>query len=495
MKKSIVFFLSGLAILLAGCGKVETTEEPTAESPRHLIVDIDVNYSGESRSVKTGWEAGDVIYVAFDHFFTEDESAETSDKVYYMTLTYDGSSWKSAISDEALKRYLLNRTSGHLAAAYWSDFEPQFRYTVTGGSPRLEVINKGACTPGFVLYDVNTDYSVANGKLTATLTFEALYNMVHFSIEGVSSYFSPQLSFKCDRFKGLIFDGFSYMETPGITTVRYQLTAAGEAIPGVARPDGTAFSAILDNQWMHQETEYAVQIIHNMATPDDELDDKIMSMTHTTTLDGKEAIKLPRITDNRWSESWLHNSGSVNGHDWVRMGDGSKWATMNILADSETDYGQWYPWERASMGPRFVWGQGWRLPTYEEWKSLAEDSHHTFENVYRNGKFMGTKVRASNTGNEIYLPANGYLDPEGDMVTGNERDPETGELQTVIIPYGFYWTSLRREYAGDGRQQAFYAFICDAWDPPVKIFELDDYYDRGWQDLDYQMLIRPIFGN
>lgn len=108
---------------------------------------------------------------------------------------------------------------------------------------------------------------------------------------------------------------------------------------------------------------------------------------------------------------------------------------------------------------------------------------------------MGTKVRASNTGNEIYLPANGYLDPEGDMVTGNKRDPETGELQTVIIPYGFYWTSLRREYAGDGRQQAFYAFICDAWDPPVKIFELDDYYDRGWQDLDYQMLIRPIFGN
>lgn len=28
-----------------------------------------------------------------------------------------------------------------------------------------------------------------------------------------------------------------------------------------------------------------------------------------------------------------------------------------------------------------------------------------------------------------------------------------------------------------------------------KVFELDDYYDRGWQDLDYQMLIRPIFGN
>lgn len=61
MEKSIVFFLSGLAILLAGCSKVETTEEPTAESPRHLIVDIDVNYSGESRSVKAGWEAGDVI--------------------------------------------------------------------------------------------------------------------------------------------------------------------------------------------------------------------------------------------------------------------------------------------------------------------------------------------------------------------------------------------------------------------------------------------------
>ena len=495
MKKSIVIFMSGLTLLMAGCNKVETQEESTEESPRHLIVDIDVNCADETRSVKTGWEAGDVIYLAFDHFFTGDETMYSPENVCYMKLTYNGSFWKSWISNSALEEYLLGRTSGHLAAAYWSDFEPQLQYTITGDTPRLAVVNNGACTPGFVLYDVNADYTVANGKLTATLTFEALYNMVHFSMEGVSSYFSSQLSFKCNRFKGLIFDGFSYLETPGITTVRYQMTDAGEAIPGVERPDGTAFSAILDDQWRHQETDYFIQIIDNMATPDDELDDKAISMTHTTTLDGKEAIKLPSITDSRWSEGWLHNSGSVNGHDWVRMGDGSKWATKNILADSETDYGDWYPWERASMGPRFAWGQGWRLPTYEEWKSLAENSHHTFENVYRNGTYMGTRVRASNTGNEIYLPANGYLDPEGNRVTGNDRDPETGELHTVIIPYGFYWTSLRREYAGDGSQQAFYAFICDAWDPPVKIWATDDYYGRGWKDLDYQMLIRPILGN
>ena len=95
---------------MAGCNRVETVEE--TDSSRHLTVDIDVNFTSESRSVKTGWEAGDVIYVAFDEFFTDDPTVSTSETVYYMTLTYNGSSWISAFSDEALEQYLLERESG-----------------------------------------------------------------------------------------------------------------------------------------------------------------------------------------------------------------------------------------------------------------------------------------------------------------------------------------------------------------------------------------------
>ena len=68
MKKSILVLCS-LAFLASGCNKVTTVEEPAADSSRHLTVDINVNFAADTRSVKTGWEAGDVIYVAFDDWF------------------------------------------------------------------------------------------------------------------------------------------------------------------------------------------------------------------------------------------------------------------------------------------------------------------------------------------------------------------------------------------------------------------------------------------
>jgi hypothetical protein len=71
MKKTFLI-LSGLALLTAGCNKVGTVgtpaEETTMESSRHLTVDITVNKEGDTRSVKTGWEEGDKVYVFFDLF-------------------------------------------------------------------------------------------------------------------------------------------------------------------------------------------------------------------------------------------------------------------------------------------------------------------------------------------------------------------------------------------------------------------------------------------
>ena len=80
MKKSIIL-LGCAALLMAGCNKVETVEEPEAQEPsKHLNVDIAVNYGEGTRAVKTGWAAGDKIYVVFDVTFLENDG-------YYMTLT------------------------------------------------------------------------------------------------------------------------------------------------------------------------------------------------------------------------------------------------------------------------------------------------------------------------------------------------------------------------------------------------------------------------
>ena len=62
-----------LALLMAGCNKIEhvevPAEEPVVESPDHLVIDIKVGTEGETRAIKKAWEVGDKVYVFFDHFF------------------------------------------------------------------------------------------------------------------------------------------------------------------------------------------------------------------------------------------------------------------------------------------------------------------------------------------------------------------------------------------------------------------------------------------
>lgn len=38
----------------------------------------------------------------------------------------------------------------------------------------------------------------------------------------------------------------------------------------------------------------------------------------------------------------------INGHEAVNMGDGLFWATCNIGAESETDYGSYFSWGETS---------------------------------------------------------------------------------------------------------------------------------------------------
>lgn len=433
MKKSIVFFLSGLALLLAGCSKDETTEKPTAESPRHLIVDIDVNYSGESRSVKTGWEAGDVIYVVFDHFFTEDESAVFSNKVYYMTLTYDGSSWKSAISDEALERYLLNRTSGQLAAAYWSDMKPKFQFVHQENYYQyLEVKNGGEGTPGFVIYAVNESYTVEAGKLTASLHLEAPYNALHFSVAGIPSSSVSRYSLYCDNFSWQQFVGFTYMDDSNITSVSWMLNS-GINIPAVETPDGIAFTAILKEQYRKKETQYEIRLIDNSNTPSDTSDDIFYTFIETATLEGKEAIKLPSLDDPRWVMSNADGTrGTLNGYEWVKMADGRKWATMNYCASSEDHVGNHFGFDGARSAET-VWGEGWRLPSTQEWSSLLTNSSSqlTWLKFDDESSLWGLKITALDSNNTLTLPAFGFI-----PASGGDGD-------------GFYWLDCGLYWARD----------------------------------------------
>ena len=343
MKKTF-FYIGCLALLVAGCNKVETVEapvdEPAVESTRHLTVDINVEYPGDTRSLKTGWEEGDKIYVAFDHYFSDvlKPASGTSETAYYMTLTYTGNSWASEFSNPALEAYLLETVegqgrTGYLSAVYFSDLTPQIQYSFQGlgalDSFRLDFLN-GKDAPGFFLTN-NTKqgedeavktYSVVDDKLTATLRMRIPDNMVHFFLEGVGPDDYQRFSLKCSNIAPGNLSSFLRMrvhwegDEPGETylppyamfwdwTDRY-----GEAIPAALRSDGIVFCGLLKNitdqngdpidSVVGQEAEYFIQVIDNNGTPGDSSDDIIYTLTKTATLDSKDAVKLPALDSGRW---------------------------------------------------------------------------------------------------------------------------------------------------------------------------------------------------
>ena len=130
-------------------------------------------------------------------------------------------------------------------------------------------------------------------------------------------------------------------------------------------------------------------------------------------------------------------------HDYVDMGNGMKWATTNVGAQTPTDYGDYFAWGETepksnytqntydsalnskymwAAGPtalgypirllpeddaaRKKWGDEWRMPTYAESALLCNRNEYTWAWDYGRG---GATVTSKETGNSIFLPAAGVF--------------------------------------------------------------------------------------
>ena len=117
----------------------------------------------------------------------------------------------------------------------------------------------------------------------------------------------------------------------------------------------------------------------------------------------------------------------ANGHEYVDLGlpSGTLWATMNVGATSETDYGNYYMYGMGAKtydssdtpyqgmeGPlpkeydtaAQVWGGDWRMPTEEQFLELMDNTTYQWVENYNNSGINGGLVTGSN-GNTIFLPA------------------------------------------------------------------------------------------
>ena len=188
------------------------------------------------------------------------------------------------------------------------------------------------------------------------------------------------------------------------------------------------------------------------------------------------------------------NQKTPAGLEAVDMGNGLKWASMNVGAESETDYGDYFAWgetmpyyqegysqespcthwidgksgyslpnyslcngtattmikyctdgiygyvdnktvlERTHDAASANWGAGWRMPTDAEWTWLCENCTWTWQKNYNGTGVKGMLVRsnvAGYTDNTIFLPAAGFR--------GNANLSNAGS-------YGYYWSSSLSGY-------------------------------------------------
>ena len=137
------------------------------------------------------------------------------------------------------------------------------------------------------------------------------------------------------------------------------------------------------------------------------------------------------------------------GHEYVDLGlpSGTKWATMNVGASSETDYGNYYQYGKGAAqyattsgdsnysgteDPLYssadtavqVWGGQWHMPTKAQIQELIDNTTYKWVTNYKNSG-IGFKFTAKN-GAVLFLPAAGIW--------------YNGSLRNVGVN-GYYWGS------------------------------------------------------
>ena len=125
--------------------------------------------------------------------------------------------------------------------------------------------------------------------------------------------------------------------------------------------------------------------------------------------------------------------------------NGMGWSCYNVGAKSPEDYGGlycfgeptgtmtttnswgWQPWPETISGTSYdiakaKWGDGWRLPTYDEAYNLLANSACKWEWITYKGT-SGYKVTGP-SGNSIFLPAGGsrWVGDQGDEILGKNED-------------------------------------------------------------------------
>ena len=310
--KKILLYLGCLSLLAAGCNKVQPVEVPEEEVPE-LKFNITVTRDDDTRAVKRGWEVGDKIYIAFEVSF-QDKVGSIQTGHGYISMAFNGNRFDTPVaSNSTFMKALLASSSGKLAAAYLSDGRtPQFEFVDQGIVKLLNMTNNDRLG-GFRLLAHEVPYTIENNTLTADIHLK-LYSSetdapVHFFLPGISASKAQNYSLRCTRLCPIHFTRFTFVDMSqssspnlGPWATEY-LGSFGERIYGSYYDGGLEYVGYIDSNYLGAPTDYYIVVVDDKGTPDNASDDVGYGMVKSNVaLDGKEAIKLPALTNSaKWT--------------------------------------------------------------------------------------------------------------------------------------------------------------------------------------------------
>ena len=180
------------------------------------------------------------------------------------------------------------------------------------------------------------------------------------------------------------------------------------------------------------------------------------------TFRGSKDYVLPNVSYCEQEKSVKYNyiappPPQHNGFEYVDLGlpSGTKWATCNVGADSETDYGLYFAWGETkgysgyTSEKRFNWcdyellenctvndkyffpygsgddktvldleddaanvnmGGNWHMPSKEQFNELIANTNSTWENNYNGSGINGRLfISKSDESKKLFIPASGFL--------------------------------------------------------------------------------------
>ena len=333
MKKTLFMALALLsAFALFSCQK-EKTPESSSSTIKFQITVADLATS--TKATKTGWYTGDKVNIWLDGNFQK-----TPDLV----MTYDGSSW---VADGGLRSGCTPAASGTMKVIFesYNDFSKfvgsqsstytWFPFpTGTIGPRTSNVFNHR-----LVAYSYPDEYTYSGGTLTAHIENWKVLTDFQVVVAGLpeGSYaMTPSNPLRVPR---------------GIQVAADRVYLAGNDASyyalGQPNEDGQAFYFTVDPSWTGEKSTLSVTLV----------DAKGHSFTFTKTdffFGASGTYQAVKLAFDKFKG--VNGDNLINGNEYVDMGNGHKWATMNVGAASPSASGDLFAWGETEPKSTYTWG-------------------------------------------------------------------------------------------------------------------------------------------